>query len=154
VGREDPLLEGKTYNFPPSNFYAHNPWKIIKNEENPSKTSLVLRLGIGAVAQNLTFLSLELAPSAQHPYLNWCPSFKPYGGAQAFEGCLKEVWRGSVATQSRLSVTHNKSFIHSIQSQSSFYTLCTIFHLIYLQTEETHLSKKRHILRLYKVHLI
>lgn len=119
MGREDPLLEGKTYNFPPSNFYAHNPWKIIKNEENPSKTSLVLRLGIGAVAQNLTFLSLELAPSAQHPYLNWCPSFKPYGGAQAFEGCLKEVWRGSVATQSRLSVTHNKSFIHSIQSQSS-----------------------------------
>lgn len=70
------FLRGK-HNFPLS-----NPWKIIKNEENASKTSLVLRLGIGAMAQNLTFLSLELAPPAQHPYLNWCPSFRPYGGPQ------------------------------------------------------------------------
>lgn len=30
-------------------------------------TSLVLMLGIGAMTQNLTFLSLELAPSAQLP---------------------------------------------------------------------------------------
>lgn len=120
MGREDNLayLRGK-HNFPLSNFYAHNPWKIIKNEENPSKTSLVLGLGTGAMAQNLTFLSVELALSAQHPYLNWCPSFKPYSGAQAFEGCLKEMWRVSAATQSRLSITHNKSFIHSVQGQSS-----------------------------------
>lgn len=121
MGREDNLayLRGK-HNFPLSNFYPHNPWKIIKNEENPSKSSLVLGLGTGAMAQILTFLHVELlALSAQHPYLNWCPSFKPYGGAQAFEGGPKEMWRVSAATQSRLLITPNKSFIHSVQGQSS-----------------------------------
>lgn len=145
MGREDNLayLRGK-HNFPLSTFYAHNPWKIIKNEENPSKTSLVLGLGTGAMAQNLTFLSVELALSAQHPYLNWCPSFKPHGGAQAFEGCLKEMWRVSAPPRAdcQLIITSH-SFILFKANLLIFYTICTIFHFIYLQTEETHFSKKK-----------
>lgn len=138
MDREDNLacLRGK-HNSPLINFYAHKLWKIIKNEGNPNMTSLVLMLGIGAMTQNLTFLSLELAPSAQLPGSD-APAprpNKPCGGTKALRVTLKRREQFQLPPRADCQLLKTSHlFILFKAILLTFYTICTISLSFYIFT--------------------
>lgn len=117
---------------------------IITTEQNPSKTSLVLRNRSNNPESDFPELGTGTLCTASIPEVT--PQFPGQINPMVVSRPLRASLRDEKAFShqpEQTAITHNTSSVNLLQATLlTVYTICTLFHFIYLQTEKTSFKEK------------